>query len=137
MKLLFRKYVDVVVYDPDGTPEGLYEQLRAICEKKGLGNPEEFQVIGSADIPDIPPETLKSSSLEFEKFSGTHVLASMQYRGENFTALCRKKEEGDRVTLVPVALVLTHAQKKRLRDVEGNAPVPIRSEGEGNGKPKT
>jgi len=87
----------------------------------GSGVPR-FELLGLAEIEKLNPDALEKAAPIVEKFDDL-TLMSVQYRGENFTALCRTEIlKDDFVSVKPIALMLTEEKLDHVRDVDGNAP---------------
>lgn len=119
MKYRFRKTIDIDI-EADSEVAARTEFL--------LEHPdsETYELIGEAEIPVIAEE-MQKKAYPFLSTLTSHLVMSIQYRGENFTALCQVKNlDADRVTVTPVALLLSEDQKKHLTDVKGRTPQPQR-----------
>jgi hypothetical protein len=115
MKYRFRKTVDVDI-EADSEVTARTEFL--------LEHPdsEKYELIGEAEIPVIDEEMQKKAYPYLSTLT-SHLVMSIQYRGENFAALCQVKNlDADRVSVTPVALLLNEEQKKHLTDVKGRTP---------------
>jgi len=54
------------------------------------------------------------------------ILMSCQYRGENFTSICRISEiDSRRVRVKPLALVLNESKLEHVMDHEGTTPQEL------------
>jgi hypothetical protein len=72
-----------------------------------------------SDFPPIDEESRRRA----EKHFGQRPLLRVQYRGENFVAVCDVEDiDDDRVAVKPIALILTNEQMDHLVDKHGNRP---------------
>ena len=120
-KYRFRNLKDVEIEAEN--PEEAYKALEERCARNVLRKslvdcPEDYELLGVTDPEQIDPELLQAA----EKLSG-FVVMSVQYRGENFAALCKVEDLGpEYVSVKPVALLLSEKQKGNLTDPLGNRP---------------
>lgn len=85
-----------------------------------------FELLGKAEVEDIDPDAKRKAAQVLEAFDNL-MLMSVQYRGENFTALCTRTSLGKGyVSIRPIALMLTEKKLDHVRDVEGNPPTEVR-----------
>jgi len=114
------------------SPKEALQVLKDVCAENGITNLDEsfqngsFQCLGKS-IPDAisKADVDRVSPLVKEGIT----LMSCQYRGENFTVICKKREVDDtRVALQPIALVLREQNLDCLVDIKGDLSVQVKEE---------
>jgi len=125
----FSKNVDV----PAESEEAAREMLGEACDEQGsiVLNDEyakgSFEFLGESEVVDIDEES-ESIGKNLAHSRGGLLLMSCQYRGENFVALCKKKNINKKqVEVTPLAIILTNEKLQFVTDLNGDHPI-IRGE---------
>lgn len=114
-----------------GSLEEAEEKLRVACrdvESISLNAAlacEDLAYLGLAAVQDIDASSRDLASPLLEGKTGL-ILMSCQYRGENFTSICRISEiDSRRVRVKPLALVLNESKLEHVMDHEGTTPQEL------------